>query len=149
MARRLCPRSSPPCTTTVLVIDASVLVVALVDDGQDGDTARVRLRGERLSAPEIVDLEVVSVLRGLLRSGSIDARRAELALADLDQIPLQRASHRSLTDLCWDLRHNLTPYDASYVALAERLGAPLLTGDRRLARASGPRCAIEVLDPSS
>lgn len=135
--------------TTVLVTDAGVLVVALADDGRDGDAVRARLRGELLSTPEMIDLEVVSVLRRLLRSGSIDIHRAELALTDLAEIPLQRASHQSLAQRCWELRDNLTPYDASYVALAELFGATLLTGDRRLARASGPRCVIEVLRSSS
>lgn len=134
---------------TVLVIDASVLVVALTDDGEDGGRARDRLRGELLSAPELVDLEVLSVLRRLVRSGSITIRRAELALADLEELPLQRASHRPLTDRCWELRHHLIPYDAAYVALAELLGATLLTGDRRLAAASELRCTVEVLAPSS
>jgi predicted nucleic acid-binding protein len=133
------------CAQNVIVADASVLATALGDDGQDGDVARVRLRGERLSAPEIVDLEVASVWRRQLQAGLIDMRRAQLALNDLTAIPLQRASHRPLLPRCWELRGNLTIYDASYVALAEALGALLITGDRRLARAAGPRCEIEVL----
>lgn len=130
---------------TVLVVDASVLVVALADDENDGAAARARLRGERLSAPELIDLEVVSVLRGHVRSGQVLPRRAELALNDLQRMPLQRAAHRILTTRCWQLRDNLTPYDAAYVALAEVLNVPLLTGDRRLARAPGPRCTVELL----
>jgi predicted nucleic acid-binding protein len=133
----------------VIVADASVLVVALADDGPDGDHARARLRGERLTAPELVDLEVASVLRRQLRGGVIDARRASLALADLAALPLRRASHRPLLARCWELRDNLSVYDASYVALAEALGASLLTGDQRLARATGPRCRIEVLRSAS
>jgi len=129
----------------VLVVDASVLAVALADDGRDGDTARARLRGERLAAPELVDLEVTSVLRGHLAGGHLDVRRAELALADLVDLPLQRAPHRPLLTRCWDLRSNLTVYDAAYVALAEALDADLLTGDARIANAPGPRCHIEVL----
>jgi predicted nucleic acid-binding protein len=129
----------------VIVVDASVLATALGDDGPDGDLSRSRLRGERLSAPELVDLEVASVLRRQVRSGDVDRRRAVLALADLAAVPLQRAPHRPLLDRCWELRDNLTVYDAAYVALAEALGVTLLTGDRRLARASGPRCRIEVI----
>lgn len=129
----------------MLVIDASVLAVALVDDGPDGDLARARLRGERLAAPSLIDLEVVSVWRGLARGGRLDPRRARLALEDLQAIPIQRIEHTPLLERCWELRENLTAYDAAYVALAEALDAPLLTGDRRLARATGPRCAIEVL----
>jgi predicted nucleic acid-binding protein len=131
----------------VLVVDASVLAVALADDGADGDAARARLRGESLVAPELLDLEVVSVLRGQMISGSLDARRADLALDDLSAIPLKRAPHLPLLQRCWELRENLTTYDASYVALAEALDVVLLTGDRRLARAPGARCQIEVLRP--
>jgi predicted nucleic acid-binding protein len=132
----------------VLVVDASVLAVAIADDGQDGDHARARLHGERLAAPELLDLEVTSFLRRRIRAGAIDARRATLALADLAAIPVQRASHRPLLARCWELRDNLTIYDAAYVALAEALQASLLTGDKRLATATGPRCHIEVLRPA-
>jgi predicted nucleic acid-binding protein len=129
----------------VLVVDASVLAVALADDGKDGDKARARLRGEHLAAPELIDLEVASVLRGRLAGGHLDVRRAELALADLVDLPLQRAPHRPLLTRCWELRANLTVYDAAYVALAEALDTDLLTGDVRLAKAPGPRCRIETL----
>jgi predicted nucleic acid-binding protein len=125
----------------VIVIDASVLATALGDDGEDGARARARIRGEDLAAPELIDLEVVSVWRRTLT----DARRVALALADLDEIPLRRARHLPLLARCWELRENLTPYDASYVALAEALDATLLTADRRLGRAPGPRCEIEAL----
>lgn len=129
----------------MLVIDASVLAVALLDDGQDGDTVRDRLRGEQLAAPALIDLEVASVWRGLARGGHLDPRRVRLALDDLQELPLQRVEHTSLLWRCWELRDNLTIYDAAYVALAEALQAPLLTGDRRLARSTGPRCTIEVV----
>jgi predicted nucleic acid-binding protein len=135
--------------TTVLVVDASVLVVALADDGADGDQARARLRGQRLVLPELADLEVASVLRRQIRAGAIDARRAGLALEDLAALPARRAPHRPLLARCWELRDSLTVYDAAYVALAEAMQAMLLTGDQRLARASGPRCPIEILEPAS
>lgn len=131
----------------MLVIDASVLAVALVDDGPDGDTARERLRGEALAAPSLIDLEVVSVWRGLARGGHLDTRRADLALDDLRAIPIQRVDHIPLIQRCWELRDNLTIYDATYVALAEALGATLLTGDQRLARATGSTCPVEVIAP--
>jgi predicted nucleic acid-binding protein len=136
------------CALIVIVVDASVLATALGDDGPDGDLARARLRGERLTAPELVDLEVITVLRRQVRAGLVDLRRAQLALADLAEIPLRRAAHRPLLARCWELRDNLTVYDASYVALAEALSVPLLTGDRRLATAAGTRCEIEVLHAS-
>jgi predicted nucleic acid-binding protein len=132
----------------VLVVDASVLVVALADDGVDGDGARARLRGEELAAPELLDLEVTSVLRKQRSAGLIDDRRALLALTDLRALPIHRAPHLPLLSRCWELRENLTIYDAAYVALAELLQADLLTGDSRLAAAPGPRCGIEVLQPS-
>ena len=129
----------------MLVVDASVLAVALLDDAADGDAARARLRGEQLAAPALVDLEVVSVWRGLACGEHLDARRVRLALEDLRALPLQRVDHTPLIERCWELRDNLTVYDAAYVALAEALGATLLTGDARLAKATGPRCLIEVL----
>jgi predicted nucleic acid-binding protein len=125
----------------VIVLDASVLATALGDDGDDGDRARARIRGEDLAAPEIVDLEVASVWRRTLT----DERRAQLALADLADLPLDRAPHLALLPRCWELRHNLTPYDAAYVALAELLAVTLVTADRRLARARGMRCTVDAL----
>jgi predicted nucleic acid-binding protein len=133
---------------TVLVPDASVLVVALADDGPDGDLARARLRGERLAVPELADLEVASVLRRQLIAGAIDARRAGLAMDDLAALPARRAGHRALLARCWELRSNITPYDAAYVALAEVLDATLLTGDQPLGKAPGPRCHIEIFQPA-
>jgi predicted nucleic acid-binding protein len=129
----------------VLVVDASVLATALGDDGPDGDLARARLRGERLAAPQLVDLEVASVLRRRTKARALDARRAGKALTDLLTMPLQRVPHRPLLMRCWELRDNLTPYDAAYVALAEALQATLLTADVRLASATGPLCQVEVL----
>ena len=132
----------------MLVVDASVLAVALADDGPDGDAARARLRGETLAAPELVDLEVASVLRRQNRVGMLDNRRAELAMNDLAALPMHRAAHLVLLPRCWELRDNLTTYHAAYVALAEALNATLLTGDRRLAHAAGPTCAIDLLRTS-
>jgi predicted nucleic acid-binding protein len=129
----------------VLVVDASVLVVALGDDGADGDSARARLRDEELVAPELIDLEVVSVLGRQLSAGVLDARRAQFVVDDLRDLPMQRAPHRSLLTRCWELRDNLTAYDAAYVALAEALDSVLLTADTHLANAPGVTCPIEVL----
>jgi len=129
----------------VIVVDASVLAPALADDGPQGDQARARLRGEELAAPELLDLEVVSVVRRAERSGLVDGRRAEQALTDLAALPLARVPHRPLLPRVWTLRANLTPYDAAYVAVAERLGAVLVTADARLSGASGPRCAFDLL----
>ena len=134
--------------TTVLVVDASVLVVALADDASDGDQARARLRGEHMILPELADLEVASVLRRQVRTGALDDRRARLALQDLAALPARRAPHRPLLARCWELRPNLTIYDAAYVALAELMQAALLTGDAGLAKAPGARCSIEIFRPA-
>lgn len=129
----------------MIVADASVLAPALVDEGDSGATARSRLVGQTLAAPELVDLEVLSALRRLLRARKLSAQRAHLALADLADMPMQRVAHKPLLPRCWELRNNLTVYDAAYVALAELLDAVLITADRRLARAPGRRCAVDVL----
>jgi predicted nucleic acid-binding protein len=129
----------------VIVVDASVLAPALADDDRDGEAARERLRDEQLAAPELVDLEVVSTLRRALRAGRLDQRRSDQAIADLATIPLQRAPHIRLLPRVWDLRDNLTAYDAAYVALAEALDATLLTADGALARAPGVQCEVEVM----
>lgn len=129
----------------MLVVDASVLAPALADDSADGDAARARLRGHALAAPELIDLETLSVIRRQLHIGRLDARRAGLARIDLIELPLRRAPHAPLLERCWELKDTLTVYDAAYVALAELLEAVLVTADARLAGAPGPRCEIEVL----
>ena len=129
----------------MLVVDASVLAPALSDDGPDGDLARARLRGHELVAPDLVDLEVVSVVRRRLLAGALDERRGRLALSDLQDLPMTRVPARRLVDRCWELRHDLTAYDAVYVACAEALGAVLVTADTRMAAAPGPRCRLDVL----
>jgi predicted nucleic acid-binding protein len=130
----------------VIVVDASVLAPALADDGADGDRVRDRLRGERLAAPELIDLEVVATIRRAARARRLDDRRSGQALMDLAALPLRRVPHLPLLARVWELRDNLTAYDAAYVALAEALDALLLTAEGPMGRASGLRCEIEVLD---
>jgi predicted nucleic acid-binding protein len=130
----------------VIVVDASVLVTGLADDGPDGDRVRDCLQGERLAAPHLVDVEVVSAWRRLAAAGELDDRRVALAVADLRALRMTRVEHGALMPRCWELRGNLTTYDAVYVALAELMEARLLTADRRLADAPGPRCPIELLN---
>ena len=129
----------------MIVVDASVVVTALADDGPDGDRARARLRGERLAAPHLLDLEVLSAWRRLGAAGALDDRRATLAIEDLRGLRIDRVPHSPFLDRCWDLRENLTVYDAAYVALAEHTQSLLVTADRRLASAPGSRCEIELL----
>lgn len=129
----------------MIVIDAAVIVTALADDGPDGDRVRGRLQGERLAAPHLIDVEVTSAWRRLASTGDLDERRVEFALADLLALRIDRVPHGPLLARCWELRGNLTVYDATYVALAEVLDATLLTVDQRVANAPGARCLIEVL----
>lgn len=129
----------------MIVVDASVLVTALADDNVDGVRARSRLAQEVLAVPQILDLEVVSVLRRLTQAKKVNPQRAEMALADLIDLPIRRSDHVPLLKRCWQLRENLTTYDAAYVALAEALDVILVTADRRFAEAPGIRCAVEVL----
>jgi predicted nucleic acid-binding protein len=145
VARPPLPLSAMPCGRIVIVVDAGVLVVALADNGEDGSRARERLRNQTLAAPELIDLEVLSVVRRLVLGGLLSVDRGEQALTDLKDLPLRRAAHRPLLTRCWALRQNLTTYDASYVALAEELDVVLLTTDARLSRAPGLLCTVEVL----
>jgi predicted nucleic acid-binding protein len=129
----------------VIVVDASVLAPALINDEDEGNRARARLAGERLAEPAVLDLEVASAWRGIARSGRLAKGRADQARAHLAAMPLARASHGRLMNRIWDLRDNLTPYDAAYVALAELLDTLLLTADAALARAPGIACEVEVI----
>ena len=129
----------------MIVVDASVLVTALADDGDDGAAVRNRLEAERLSAPELVDLEVASAFRKLCTAKRLAPDRAAQAIGDLAALRLARVPHRPLLSRCWELRDNLSVYDAAYVAVAETLEVPLVTADRRLADAPGVTCAVEVL----
>ena len=129
----------------MIVSDASTVVLALGDDGSAGDAARQRLRGERIIVPELLDVEVIAAWRRHEAAGILDPRRAALARSDLRDFPVERVSHRLLMERCWELRANVTVYDAVYVALAELLDAPLVTADRRLANAPGLRCRVEAI----
>jgi predicted nucleic acid-binding protein len=129
----------------VLVVDASVIVPALVDDGEEGARCRNRLRGERLAAPDLLPIEALSALRRWARAGGLSAGRAAAAVEDLLMLPVAVYASTLLLRRMWQLRDNLTSYDACYLALAEALDAPLLTRDSRLGRVPGARCPVEVL----
>lgn len=130
----------------MIVADAGVILEAIVFSGGVGPSARRRLARDDIHVPEVVDLEILSALRRLVRRGEISQTRAERGLTYLRSANLTRHSHKQYLPRIWELRDSVTPYDAAYVALAERAGAPLLTVDRRLAEAHGPRCQIEVLE---
>jgi predicted nucleic acid-binding protein len=129
----------------VIVVDASALLeVLLRTPAARSIEERVFERGETLHAPHLVDLEIAQVLRRYAAAGDISADRGREALDDLAAFRLRRWAHDALVMRIWDLRRNLTAYDAAYVALAEALDAPLLTRDRRLASAPGIRARVEV-----
>ena len=126
----------------MLVIDTSALVEALMMDGP----ARVRIANGNLQAPDLIDAEVLSVFRRLVLANALGEANALQALNAAARLGLRRHPSRALWPRAWDLRTNLSAYDALYVALAEQLDAPLLTADARLARAPGVRCSIEIVD---
>ena len=130
------------------VVDASVLVEFLAG-GEHGEAAERAIGRERwVWAPALVDAEVGNALRRQVRSKEITARKAGVALDDLQQMRLQRVPHRHLVERAWQLRNSVSFYDGLYVALAEGMGAPLVTLDKKLAGASGLRTEIELIVPA-
>lgn len=130
----------------MIVIDASVLANALGDDAEDGHSARGELRAAGdLAAPDLIDVETVAVLRKRWLARAISTERFDAAVTDLQRLDFERVPTRRLIRRAYELRANITAYDATFVALAEALGCELLTADQRLAHATGPRCAIRVL----
>lgn len=130
----------------MIVLDASVMANVVGDDGPAGQLARARVaRATHLAAPDLVDVETVAVLRTRWRAGDLTARRFRAAVGDLLALPMDRFPTAPLMLRAYDLRANVTPYDAAYVALAEALAYTLVTADARLSRAPGVRCSLEVL----
>jgi predicted nucleic acid-binding protein len=128
------------------VIDASVLTVFYVSDDQRRGALGSRVAaGDALFAPAHVDAEVASALRALARNNRAVERAAPRALAHLAGFPLRRMPIAPLLERMWQLRSNVTVYDAAYIALAELLGCELMTCDAKLAAASGPRCTIDLI----
>jgi predicted nucleic acid-binding protein len=125
-----------------IVIDASVVVAALVDTGPDGTWAETRLASDHLLAPHLMLVEAASILRRAALAGDISSDVATMAHGDLLDLPVALFGYEPLAQRIWELRDSLTAYDAWYCALAEALDVPLATLDRRLSRASGPRCAF-------
>ncbi len=129
----------------MLVVDASCLYDAVVG-GPDAEPVRARLMAAPdQAAPHIIDVEVFGVIRREHLLGRLDRTAASQAIADLEAWPGERFAHRPLLQRAWDLRDTVRGWDAMYVALAEALGAVLLTTDARLAAAPGPACVIETL----
>lgn len=123
-----------------VVVDASVVVAALVDSGPDGEWAVTVLADHELAAPHLMPIEAANILRRAALAGDITADAASLAHGDLLELRVQLWPYALLAERCWQLRDNATTYDGTYVALAELLDAPLATLDQRLADAPGPHC---------
>ncbi len=129
----------------MIVVDASVLAHALTDDGDLGRAARDHLASDvHWAAPEHLVVEVFSALRGRWLGGRVSDQRTEAALAALREAAVDLVPVAPHLPRMWQLRNNLSGYDAAYVALAEHLGCPLVTADARLARASGLRCEVRL-----
>lgn len=130
----------------MIVVDASAVVeVLLKTDSSPRILNRISTSGETLHAPHLLDVEIAQVLRRYYNSGELDAGRGNEALEDLMDLPIARYPHDVLLPRIWELRQNLTAYDAAYIALAEVLSAPLITLDKRLASAPRHYATIEVL----
>jgi predicted nucleic acid-binding protein len=140
-------RVRPAATTGgVIVLDASVVVEMLLasEAGKQAMTRLVQLDAD-LHAPELMDVEVLHVLRRTTAGGGMSAARAEEAIAVLEMLPVRRHGHGALRRRVWQHRANLSAYDATYVALAEGLGGRLMTRDGRLARAAGAAIEVQVI----
>lgn len=130
-----------------VVIDAALVAAALLDSGPDGAWAEGILERGHLVAPHLLPAEVANILRRAAASGDVPREVAAIAYADLLDLRVELFPYAPFAERIWDLRENVTAYDAWYVALAESLGAPLATLDARLSRASGPRCPFETPPP--
>ena len=127
-----------------LVVDASLVVSALVDGGGTGSWAESLLASEPLSAPHLMPVEAANILRRATAAGEISADIAALAHTDLLDLRVELFPYRPFAPRVWELRDSLTSYDAWYVALAEFLDSRVATLDLKLARATGPRCDFET-----
>jgi len=128
----------------IVVAASAVLAVLLRTEEAAVLTERLLDRGETLHAPHLLDLEVTQVTRRYLLAGDLDESRGAEILHDLADLPLTRYSHAPMVSRIWELRENVTAYDAAYLALAEALDAPLLTRDAKLARAPGHEASVEI-----
>lgn len=129
----------------MIVLDASAAIDWLLQTpaGRHIEN-RIYARNESLHAPHLLDLEVIQVLRRLVQRGALAANRADQAIRDLLDLRIHRYPHFLLLTRIWQLRHNLSAYDAAYIALAESLKGPLITRDRRLASVTGHGATIEL-----
>jgi predicted nucleic acid-binding protein len=127
----------------VVVVDTSAIVTLLLED-PPVPTLAARLSGLQLHAPHLIDVEFLHALRRLAARGRLATSRAAAVRVDFARLVITRYSHGLLLDRMWDLRDNVSAYDAAFVALAEALALPLVTTDARLASAPGHRAMIEA-----
>ena len=132
----------------MIVVDASVVLDALATPTPNPDLAHRLDQDKDFRAPHLIDIEVASALRRLVSEGELHHDRAADALSDLHALRIVRYPHLSLVDRVWELRDNLTTYDAAYVALAEILEVPFVTCDTRLAGSPGHQAEVELFAPS-
>jgi predicted nucleic acid-binding protein len=131
----------------MLVVDGSLVVAALIDAGREGTWADGLLASDALAAPHLMPVEVANILRRAVARGELTADAASMAHADLLALRIDLFPYGPFSSRVWELRDNVTCYDAWYVALAEALDAPLATLDVRLSRAMGPRCRFQLPPP--
>lgn len=130
----------------MIIVDASLIIdVSLATPDGRHIQSRLRAAGDLIAAPELIDLEVLQVLRRLARHGVVDAGQADDAIGIFEGLPIERFSHAPLRASIWALRGNLTAYDAAYFALAALLDAPLWTRDEKFRAVPGHGVRVEIL----
>lgn len=130
----------------MIVLDASAILEVLLRTGAAAQVEhRIFARGQSLHAPHLIDVEVAQVLRRYASRQELSPERGRQALADLADFSIERYPHDVLLPRIWELQHNMTAYDAAYVALAEAIGAPLLTCDESLATSPGHQAVVELV----
>ena len=130
----------------MIVVDASAVIEVLLHTAAASRVAkRIFAEGETLHAPHLLDVEIAQVLRRYVLAGAFGSERGGEALEDLGDLPITRYPHQPFLFRIWELRHNVTAYDAAYLTLAEALAAPLVTRDAKLASAAGHKARIELV----
>jgi len=130
----------------VIVVDASLMVDAVTDDGEQGRRAHAALSADpHWAAPVHLPVEVTSAVRARWLAGKISDERADEVAATLHRLTVDYAGWGEIAERVWELRHNFTPYDAAYIAVAEIRGCPLVTADRKLVGDSVHHCTVRVV----
>ena len=129
----------------MIVVDASVVVTALLVGSEEGDAAREALRSDAAHAPHLLDVEVTSAVRRWVLASRLTVEEARSSIRDLGDLAITRHGHEPVLDRVLELRDAVSAYDGTYLALAELLGATMVTWDRRQSRAPGVRCPVSVI----